>query len=284
CACFRTSPAAPSTTTGTSPAPSPGALKPNYGGGHMASTDPPDGSMPDGTVITYGPGAALVIDPDCLVEEDTMATDPPHYNPEAAGNASRLAQALAAAQAELPTIGRNVKGQTGSREHRYADLAAVSAVVLPLLGKHGLSFAAKPTVTADGRFVLAYSLLHESGEREDGEYPLVTGTPQQLGSAITYGRRYCLCAITGAAPEADDDDGHAASQAPAPKTQQRKPRAEANGHLPKDAPGSAYTNQRGLITSIQIKYKELGFDKSERDQMLGASEQIIGRELTGPQP
>jgi ERF superfamily len=60
--------------------------------------------------------------------------------------------------------------------------------------------------------VLAYSLVHASGEREDGIYPLTGGAPQEQGSAITYARRYCLCAVTGVAADADDD-GQAAQTA-----------------------------------------------------------------------
>lgn len=128
-----------------------------------------------------------------------------------------LAAALAAVQADLPSI---VKGETatvptksgGQYKYSYADLADVSQVILPLLGKHGLSWITRPTLT-DGRFVLAYELLHTSGESRTGEYPLPDrGTPQEIGSAITYARRYALCAVTGVAPAADDDDGAAATQ------------------------------------------------------------------------
>ena len=124
---------------------------------------------------------------------------------------SELTKALAALQANLPRVGKDQKANAGQYSYTYADLAAVSAAVIPLLSKHGLAFIAKPTWSGE-RFVLAYSLLHESGQREDGEYPLPDrATPQQLGSAITYGRRYCLCAVTGVAPEDDDDDAAAAA-------------------------------------------------------------------------
>lgn len=120
-----------------------------------------------------------------------------------------LAAALAAFQAELPTIGKgntaSVKSDKGSYSYKYADLADVSGKVLPLLAKHGLSFSTKPTLDESGRFVLEYTLRHSSGESDRGSYPLSTGTPQQVGSAITYARRYVLCAITGVAPDQDDD-------------------------------------------------------------------------------
>lgn len=124
-----------------------------------------------------------------------------------------LAAALAAFQAELPTIKKTktakVKTKDGGQfSYGYAGLAEVSATVMPLLGKHGLSFTAKPTVV-DGKFVLAYRLLHASGDADEGVYPLSSGSAQEQGSAITYARRYALCSVTGVAAE-EDDDGAAA--------------------------------------------------------------------------
>jgi hypothetical protein len=126
-----------------------------------------------------------------------------------------LGGALAAFQAELPAVKKTktavVKTKTGGEyRYTYADLADVSAAVLPLLGKHGLSFSSRPMLSGD-RFVLAYTLLHESGDLLSGEYPLpASGSAQELGSAITYARRYSLCSIVGVAAE-EDDDGQAAS-------------------------------------------------------------------------
>ena len=128
-----------------------------------------------------------------------------------------LPEALAAFQADLPTVGKGKTAKVdtkggGSYSYDYADLADVSAAVHPKLAEHGLSFASMPTFDDGGRFVLAYRLLHVSGESLDGAYPLPNATPQQVGSAITYARRYCLCAVTGVAPD-EDDDGQAAEQA-----------------------------------------------------------------------
>lgn len=151
-----------------------------------------------------------------------------------------LAEALAAFQANLPQV---TKGETarvatkdgGQYSYDYADLADLSPVVLPALGRVGLSWSCKPQVDKQGRFVLRYKLRHVSGEQDTGKYPLPNGVPaQQLGSAITYGRRYCLLAVTGVAPaDGSDDDGQAAGQAttsaPAdepwarPEEQARKP-------------------------------------------------------------
>src|SRR5258707_13882838 len=77
-----------------------------------------------------------------------------------------LAAALAVLQTRLPHIGKDETGKvegvskaTGkpfSYNYKYADLAGISAGLLPLLGEVGLSFSAKPTLNAEGKFVLAY--------------------------------------------------------------------------------------------------------------------------------
>ena len=127
-----------------------------------------------------------------------------------------LAAALAKFQAELPAIGKNetatVVTSKGKYSYSYASLGDISRIVLPLLGRNGLSWLTKPALNETGRFVLTYKLMHSSGECEGGEYPLAGNTPQEIGSSITYARRYTLCSMTGVAPD-DDDDGAAATAA-----------------------------------------------------------------------
>ena len=139
-----------------------------------------------------------------------------------------LVAALAAVQAELPEI---VKSRSADVENKageviysfgYADLYEICQKLFPLLARNGLAWLCKPTVV-DGKMSLVYKLMHVSGDVEEGVYPLVHGgTAQQLGSAITFARRYCLCSVTGVAPKGDDDDGAAASR---PTTAQRQRRA-----------------------------------------------------------
>lgn len=131
---------------------------------------------------------------------------------------SELNAALALLQAELPRIRKTDSADTGKFAYTFAPLPDVTEALLPLLAKHGLSFTAMPTFTDTGAFVLKFALRHTSGEQVEGSWPLPTnGTPQQQGSAITYGRRYALLAVTGAAPD-DDDDGAAASATEKPRT------------------------------------------------------------------
>jgi hypothetical protein len=131
-----------------------------------------------------------------------------------------LTAALAAVQADLPVVGKDqkatVKSDKGSYTYKYANLASVSAAILPLLSKHGLAWTTLPTFDDAGRFVLRYELRHIAGESLTGSYPLPnTARPQEMGSAITYARRYALCAATGVAPEEDDDNASVAERSAA---------------------------------------------------------------------
>jgi hypothetical protein len=135
-----------------------------------------------------------------------------------------LNKALSLLQGELPRVtktktgkveGENKAGKYFSYEYSYADLGDVVADVGPLLAKYGLAFHCGPTINPAERreMILVWSLLHESGEEKTGEWPLgpTSQKPQSLGSAITYGRRYCFTAATNIVLE-DDDDGQRAQQ------------------------------------------------------------------------
>lgn len=139
---------------------------------------------------------------------------------------SELAKALTAFHADLPEVG---KGSVNPAFHsKYADLADIVKVVLPALAKQGLAWITTPTVTDEG-FVLAYELRHTSGDSVSGSWPLpdpAKATAQQLGSAVTYAKRYTLSAVTGIAPD-EDDDGNAASQAKGSSRRQAPQRGQA---------------------------------------------------------
>lgn len=167
-----------------------------------------------------------------------------------------LNKALAAVQAAIPHVAKGEKANTGSYTYEYADLTAVTKELLPLLGKHGLAFTAWPTLD-DGRFVLAYALVHASGEERTGLYPLPEkGTPQQLGGHITYARRYALCAVTGVAPGGDDNDA-----AGAPEMQTARPQASSNGgrwmNRPLDVPPSHLQAQRTPAKTTGAEHEQL---------------------------
>ena len=64
-----------------------------------------------------------------------------------------LAAALAAVQSALPVVHKgktaSIRSDKGSYGYSYADLSDVTAVIMPLLAKHGLSFSCTPRAVGD---------------------------------------------------------------------------------------------------------------------------------------
>jgi hypothetical protein len=135
---------------------------------------------------------------------------------------NELFAALALAQGEGLAALKDATGQIGQQKTRYADLAACWEACRGPLSKHGLSVIQIPS--AEGMRVTIKTILgHKSGQYISAELTMTStvGTPQGLGSAITYARRYSLCSLVGIAPE--DDDGAAASSRQQPKQETRPP-------------------------------------------------------------
>ncbi len=187
----------------------------------------------------------------------------------------QLATALAAFQAEMPTVAKsktaNVPTKSGgSYKYTYADLADVSAAAMPLLAKHGLSFACLP-----GNGALTGLLLHKSGQSLTASLPIHgTGSPQAIGSDLTYMRRYLLGCMTGIVTD-DDTDGQAAERqakahraAPAKKSAEPWPEAAAQAADP-DAITSAQLSKMGAAM------RERGI--TEKADALDFVKDVIGR-------
>jgi ERF superfamily protein len=121
-----------------------------------------------------------------------------------------LAGALSKGQGEFPTIAKNRTANVpmkagGKYSYRYADLADVISAIAPVLAKNGLSISQAPTII-DSKLVLETTLMHASGEWMTSVYPLQSyDRPQEMGSEITYARRYTLTSILGIHAEEDDD-------------------------------------------------------------------------------
>lgn len=98
-------------------------------------------------------------------------------------------------------------------KNKYAPLDVVLNVLRPVLGKYGLSVMQIPTI--DGEFVKVDTLLMH----KDGAFMSIEGlcvkppkmSAQEIGSVITYLRRYTISAIVGIASEEEDDDGNQSS-------------------------------------------------------------------------
>ncbi len=123
-----------------------------------------------------------------------------------------LAAALVKAQAAMKPASMN-KVNPHFRS-KYADLASVIEAVRKPLTDNGLSFTQTMMFSKDDGLFLSTMIMHTSGQSIWSEYPLpANATPQQMGSALTYARRYSLSAITGTAADEDDDGDKAEVQA-----------------------------------------------------------------------
>ena len=130
-----------------------------------------------------------------------------------------LIRALVAAQAIiLPALKST---ENTFFKSSYADLAEVWAVIRKPLTDNGLSVIQLPGWDKEtARVTLRTILFHTSGESISSTLSLrpKEDTPQAIGSAYTYARRYALAAMVGVVQE--DDDGQEASR---PETEQRLP-------------------------------------------------------------
>jgi len=158
---------------------------------------------------------------------------------------AELATALAKAQSAMgPAIINRVNPHF---KNRYADLAAVFTAIKPI-HDNGLSFT-QTTQFRDGAFILRTTLRHTSGQWIASEYPLpLNAKPQEVGSALTYAKRYSLSALVGIAAD-EDDDGEA--------TRKRN----GNGEHHVEETGELITPEQIQTLRAALKVRELNEDE-----------------------
>ena len=166
-----------------------------------------------------------------------------------------LAKALVLAKSkmEAPT-----KNKTNPHfKSKYADLATVKDSYQAALAEQGLTIIHALSLK-DTVLTLTTTLLHaESEEWIDSDFPIPAGLKaQEIGSAVSYGKRYNGCALLDIVAE-DDDDGNAASK-PAEKVGTPAPKP-TSAVEPK--PSELTREERMAVTSL-AKRKGLLTDKA----------------------
>lgn len=217
------------------------------------------------------------------MEEQNVLLNPVYMS----ADISALSAALSEFQGKIkqPQMSKEVTVQTksGSKyKFKYADLSACMAAAAPVLMETGLSVAQ----IIIGRRLITL-LAHKSGQWMKSEMDInisPTSTYQDLGSAITYLKRYSYCAILGIVAD-DDNDANAACGnkavmsdiKPLPQQPQTAPQPQQDGDpnwdiirddihraTDKDSLNAVYNNWQGyqqdkrFIAMLSARKKELG--------------------------
>lgn len=116
---------------------------------------------------------------------------------------------------EVPNFVTDETAQAGKKTYKYLNLATILKTIKPVFEKHDLAFSQRVTFdnAGEARQVIGTveTIIFDNEEQMVVcSYPFfVTGDPQQVGSAITYARRYSLYAVLGIFPDKDDDGAYA---------------------------------------------------------------------------
>jgi hypothetical protein len=122
------------------------------------------------------------------------------------------------------------KRKADGSARKYVTLAAVDEAIRDALTAEGFTYPQPPSTKVDERGQIwivihtqirrrgvafvpePYALLVQGGIMKGGD-GFKPPTAQDMGSALTYARRYALTSVFGVCPD-EDDDGHAASRQP----------------------------------------------------------------------
>lgn len=118
-----------------------------------------------------------------------------------------LLEGFGKAQAEFPTLPKDKNGYN----YKYTDLETVISTLRPILAKYNIGFMQALTTLENGRWAITTRLFNNAGEWIEDTTPLPDvnlakgNAAQNVGAAITYMKRYTLCAFLGVACDEDPD-------------------------------------------------------------------------------
>jgi len=158
-------------------------------------------------------------------------------------------------QAECPKITKDSNNpffSDAKRKVNYASLPHILSIITPILKKNGLLIV-QPVVNN----CVVTKLIHiESGETIESVYDIVCkdGTnPQQVGSAVSYARRYSISSLLNLNID-DDDDGNAANGNNVVSQPQQPKKEELTPKHPNWAKAKEHLQTGGLLEDIERKY------------------------------
>jgi ERF superfamily protein len=182
-----------------------------------------------------------------------------------------LASALAKAQAELVNPEKSLTATIrvagpgeGERTFRYAPLSSGLDIVRKTLCHHEIATVQTTAIDqASGIVHLTAVLAHASGEWIASDWPVCPiaemASPQRMGAALTYARRYALFTLVGIAGEDDLDAPditsctQAAGREPNPSQSRFPSRDSGNGRLRGATKGTTVVLDAGRSGALRDK-------------------------------
>ena len=125
-------------------------------------------------------------------------------------------RALSEMQLELPVIKKRGIATIKNFKNPYAKFEDINEVIKPYLNQFGFSVSFK-TKQDDTHLIVETILSHVEGHSESTTVRLpfddsgCKNSVQAVGSSISYGKRYGMCALLNITTQNEDDDGYAAA-------------------------------------------------------------------------
>ena len=149
------------------------------------------------------------------------------------------------AQSEILTLPKDKNGYN----YKYTDFDTVVKTVKPILKKNRLGFCQLLDSKENGKNGVTTILFHESGESFQSwfELPAVVlgkaNNAQNIGAAISYIKRYALCAILGCSSDEDTDGMTGAQMEQAQRQMQQKQQYQQRPIQNQQIPQNQYPQQ-----------------------------------------
>lgn len=140
----------------------------------------------------------------------------PKPKPETTDPQAALSAAFVAAWSEIQTLAHDANNP--HFKNKYTSYDRIMQAIRPVMSRHDLCVIQPPFVVDDTNKAGINTIVrHKLGATLDLGCIAVPSKkdndPQAFGSAMTYAKRYSLCAALGI-PTGDDDDGNAAAATP----------------------------------------------------------------------
>lgn len=144
---------------------------------------------------------------------------------------------------------------------KYADLATILEAVEVPLAELGIIISSHSHLV--GEAWVETTAIECGSDKKESTFPLFGGKPHELGSSITYARRYNILSLLNLA--AEDDDGNAANAAPKLYTT-AKARTDAFNAVKNDFMAAESTEE---LEEVVAKHKEELARLKQSDPQIG---------------